>query len=98
MEENDKLHIRLNVYGTVLPVNISREDEQYYRDAAKLVTNRMNSYASRYKGRKSDQEIMYMAMIDIALRYEKHRATNDTSAYDDVLSDLAREIEAALRE
>lgn len=96
MNENDKLHIRLNVYDTVLPVNIMRSDEQYCRDAAKLITGTINSYAALYKGHKSEKEIMYMAMIDIALRYEKHLGTNDTSVYEDTLTRLTREIEAAL--
>lgn len=98
MDENDKLHIRLNVYDTVLAVNILRDDEQYYRDAAKLITGVVSSYAARYKGRKSEKEIMYMALIDIALRYERHLGTNDTSVYDDALSKLTREIETALGE
>ena len=64
----EKLHIRLNVYDTVISVNINREDEEYYRKAEKLITTVVNSYASVYKGRKSEKEILYMALIDIALR------------------------------
>ena len=72
----EKLHIRLNVYDTVISVNINREDEEYYRKAEKLITTVVNSYASVYKGRKSEKEILYMALIDIALRYQKEAARN----------------------
>jgi len=95
-EENSKLHIRLHVYDTDVPVNVRREDEFYYREAAKLITSTVNTYSELYKGRKSDKEILYMALIDIALRYEKGKGQNDTSVYDDILARLTGEIEAAL--
>lgn len=41
----DKLHIRLHMYDTELSVNVPREDEIYYRDAAKAVTEAVNTYA-----------------------------------------------------
>ena len=40
MEENDKLHIRLHVYDTDIPVKVLREDEYFYREAAKLISSR----------------------------------------------------------
>ena len=93
----EKLHIRLNVYDTVISVNINREDEEYYRKAEKLITTGVNSYASVYKGRKSEKEILYMALIDIALRYQKEAARNDTLPYSDILGQLTSEIEDALK-
>lgn len=95
-EEKTKLHIRLHVYDTDIPVNVNREDEYYYREAAKLITSTVNTYSEVYKGRKADKEIMYMAMIDIALRYQKEIGRNDTSEYDNILAKLTGEIEEAL--
>jgi cell division protein ZapA len=95
-EENEKLHIRLHVYDTELSVNIPRDDEEYYRKSAKLITDIVNSYSSIFKGRKGDKEILYMALIDIALRYEKNEYRNDTAPYSDILSKLTSEIEEAL--
>lgn len=68
---DDKLHIRLHVYDTELSVNIPREDEEYYRAASKLITDTVNTYATYFKGKKSDKDILYMAMLDIALHYKK---------------------------
>lgn len=93
----DKLHIRLHVYDTDISVNIVREDEEYYRNAAKLITDTVNTYASVFKGRKSDKDLLYMAMIDIALRYEKESARNDTAPFSDILGKLTSEIEDALK-
>jgi cell division protein ZapA len=94
----DKLHIRLHVYDTDISVNIIREDEKYYRDAGDLITNTINTYASVFKGRKTEKEILYMAMIDIALRYEKESGRNDTAPFHDILGKLTSEIEDALNE
>lgn len=87
-EKNSKLQIRLHVYDTDLSVSIPREDEEYYRRAAKLITDTVNTYAKVYKGRKSDKDVLYMALIDIALRYEKESARNDTAPFSDILATL----------
>lgn len=97
MAEQDKLLIRLHVYDTDLSVRIPREDEEYYRKSAKLIDDIVNSYAKIFKGRKSDKEILYMALIDVALRYEKELDRNDTKPYDDILEKLTSEIEDALK-
>ena len=62
-QEQDKLLIRLHVYDTDLSVRIPREDEEYYRKSAKLIDDIVNSYTKIFKGRKSDKEILYMALI-----------------------------------
>lgn len=100
-EENksrDKLHIRLHVYDTDLSVIIPPEEEELYRRGAKLITDIVNSYAAVFKGRKTDKDILYMALIDLALRYEKEAKRNDTAPYNDILSKLTSEIEDALKE
>lgn len=96
--EDNKLHIRLNLYDTILSVNCPREDEEYYRSAAKLITEKVNSYSIRFKGKKSDKEILYMVMLDIALQLIQNERRNDTAPYNDLLSKLATEIEETLKE
>lgn len=97
MAEDNKLTIRLNLYDTVLSVRIPREDEEYYRKSAKLINEIVNSYSALFKGRKSDKEILYMALVDIALRYEKNEGRNDTQPYNLVLEKLTSEIEEVLK-
>ena len=93
----EKLHIRLHVYDTEISVNVLREDEEYYRKAATLITDTVNTYASVFKGRKSDKDLLYMALIDIALRYEKEAKRNDTVPFTDILGKITAEIEDALK-
>ncbi len=95
-EENKKLQIRLHLYDTDMAVNINRDDEELYRKAAKLINDAVNTYSNIFKGRKSEKEILYMAMVDIALRFEKTNLRNDTLPYDNILKQLTKEIEEAL--
>lgn len=97
MPEDNKLTIRLNLHDTVLSVRIPRDDEEYYRKAAKLINEIVNSYSALFKGRKSDKEILYMALVDIALRFEKNEGRNDTKPYTQVLEKLTSEIEEVLK-
>ena len=96
-QTQDKLHNRLHVYDTDLSVRIPREDEEYYRKSAKLIDDIVNSYTKIFKGRKSDKEILYMALLDVALRYEKEEGKNDTQPYNEILEKLTAEIEDALK-
>lgn len=97
-QNSDKLHIRLHVYDEEIEVVVDREEEEYYRSAAKLITDRYNVYAQIYKGRKSDHVIALMTLIDIALQYQKERGKNDIGPYNDILTRLTAEIEDALEE
>jgi cell division protein ZapA len=95
-QKKDRLHIRLHVYDEEIEVIINRDDEEYYRLAAKLITERYNAYAQAYKGRKSDHTIALMSLIDIALMYQKERANKDTMPYENVLTRLTKEMEEVL--
>ncbi len=95
-QKKDRLHIRLHVYDEEIEVVVNREDEEFYRLAAKLITERYNAYAGAYKGRKSDHTIALMTLVDIALMYQKEHAHNDTMPYENVLARLTKEIEDAL--
>jgi cell division protein ZapA len=78
-------------------VTVNREDEEYYRAAAKLITDRYNAYAQAYKGRKGEHTISLMTLIDIALMYQRVKQRNDTVPYNDILRKLTSEIEEAMK-
>ena len=98
MAEESVLNIKLHVYDEEIAMKLhNRADEEFYRAAAKLITERYGAYAQVYRGRKSDHTIALMTLIEIALRSEKEKAKNDTKPYDDILSQLTSEIEDALK-
>lgn len=94
--ENDKIKIRLHVYDTDIQVTVMREDEEYCRRAAKLITDKVNSLMDVYRSSRSENEIIRMAMLDIAIDLEFEKSTNDTKPYDDILTKITSEIEDAL--
>ena len=94
---NEKLHIRLHVYDEEIEVTIKRSDEEFYRKAAKLISDRYNAYSQAYKGKKGEHTIALMTLIDIALMYERERGNHDTDPYNSILTKLTSEIEEALK-
>ena len=96
-QKKDRLHIRLHVYDEEIDVVINREEEEFYRAAAKLITERYNAYSGHYNGRKTDHTIALMTLIDIALMYERERGNHDTDPYNSILTKLTSEIEEALK-
>lgn len=94
MEE--KLRIKLHLYETDLMVNVPREEEQYYRAAAKQVTETVSTYAKIYQGKKTHNDVMYMAMLDLALRSNKLAALNDTQPFMELIAKLTQEIEEVM--
>ena len=97
VNNKEKLHIRLHVYDEEIEVTINRSEEEYYRKAAKLITNRYNAYAQAYKGKKGEHTIALMTLIDIALWYQRELGKVDTTPYDGILAKLTSEIEEALK-
>ena len=94
--KNEKLHIRLHVYDEDIDVTVERREEEYYRAAAKLITDRYNVYAQIYKGRKSDHVIALMTLIDIALQHQKERSRNDVEPFEKILTRLTADIDEVL--
>ena len=95
-DNKDKFNIRLHVYDEEINVTINRDEEELYRAAAKMITDRYNVYATLFKGRKGDPTIALMTLIDVALQYQREHLRNDTAPYDDVLSQLSAEIDEVL--
>ena len=96
-DEQSMITIRLNIYDTVVTVNVPREDEPLYRKDAELINELLNIYYSNFKGIKSDKEIIYFAMIDLGLRLQRELQRNDTKPYADILQQLTSEIESELK-
>lgn len=92
-----KQHITINVYDTPISIMVPREQEQLYREAGTMINERLNAYFNTYKGLKNDKEIIYYAMIDIALRCVSEVKKNDVAPITDILSMLSSEIEDALK-
>lgn len=96
--ENSPLTINLHVYDTEMQVIINPEHEAFYRNGAKLITDTLNTYAGKYKGSRSEKQILYMALIDIALHYEMTKERTDAAPFVKAAEQLTAELEEALSE
>lgn len=96
-EVNDKIRITLQVYDTPFSINVNRDEEEYYRKAAKTITDTVNSYANKFLGRKSEKELLLMSMIDIALRLSKESTKNDATPFVKLIEKLTAEVEETLK-
>ena len=97
-EGTEKLHIKLNVGDMVIPMRVFPEEEETYRMAASLVKSTVTYYNSRAQGKKSPTEVLYYALIDIALKFELEAQRNDTAPFRNMLTALTDEINEALGE
>ncbi|MBR6962950.1 MAG: cell division protein ZapA [Prevotella sp.] len=97
-DEKTKRQIRLHFYDTDMSFRVSsQEEEALYRRAAKLIDSTVNTYAKSYKGKMSEKQILYSAMLVIALKAERGDDRNDTTPYENILNKLTGEIEEALK-
>lgn len=95
--QTEKQHINLHIYDTDIAIRVPKEQEEQYRLAGKLINEKLNAYFNAYKGKKSDKEITYFAMIDIALACVTEAKRNDVSPFTDILTQLSSEIAEALK-
>ncbi len=96
---DNTLTIRLHVYDTDIVVNnIPRDDEEYYRSAAKLITEKINTYASVFKGSRTLKEVILMAFVDVALQFVLKQYEANVGPYTKILTKLTGEIEEVLGE
>lgn len=95
--QKDIQNITLHIYDTDIHVSIPKTQEEAWRKAAQLINDRLNAYYANYKGQKSDKEICYYAMIDIALKCVSETTRNDISPITSILEELSREIADAMK-
>ena len=62
-----KIKIQLEVYDELIEVNIIKGEEEKYLNAARFVTERLNTYVELHCGWKTQHIISLMTMLDIAL-------------------------------
>lgn len=82
-----------------MPINITvpKDQEELYREAGTLINERLNTYFSYFKGQRADKEIIYYALIDIALKYVMESKRNDMKPVTAVLDELSAEIQKAMK-
>ncbi|MBR3522608.1 MAG: cell division protein ZapA [Prevotella sp.] len=96
-QNNNTQHITIHVYDMPIDIMVPKDQEALYREAGTLINERLNTYFSYFKGQRADKEIIYYAMIDIALKYVMESKRNDMEPVTTVLDELSAEIQKAMK-
>ena len=75
------------------PLNIRREDEQLYRDAAKLIDKTLNKYRKWMPDLDSNKH-WAMAALELAFNNVSNKDKNDTKPYVEKLEELTKELDS----
>lgn len=86
------LNITLRLGSIVFPITIKREEEKLYRDAERLVNERLGHYAASYPKQPRETHLT-MTALDIALALQRNANRNDTEPFKQSMKALLNEIE-----
>ena len=94
---SDTLSITLKLGGQLLPMTIKREDEEFYRDAEKLINQRFSYYANTYP-QLGGEMYLTMTALDIAVQLKSAERESILGPLTDAFKALVADIEASLAE
>lgn len=63
---SDKFTIKLNIANKIYPITVSRDTEEIYRNAAKLIQQKLDRYTSSFFA-EDKQDYYSMVMLDLAV-------------------------------
>lgn len=91
-KELNKLSV--SVYGHEFEVHVPKEKEQLYLSAAEYVNKKIDTYMDAYVRiplpQKSTQEILLMAMLDIAVSSIKCKQSNENRSFLGKIKDILK--------
>ena len=90
--DDKKMKIKLLIDCQHYPLNIRREDEQLYRDAAKLIDNALNYYR-RLNPNLSSNNYWAMTALEFAFHFLSMKDKNDTHPYLEKIEELTKELD-----
>ena len=96
-EISEKLGINLLIGNQTHYINVPRDKERFFREAADLINERHNLYRQSYSN-QSTEKYNALVMLDIAVRYLQAQESNSTQPFVESLNTLTLEIEDALGE
>ena len=92
---DDLFEIKLMVGGTYYPLTIRRKDERLYREAARRINDKLNSYRKRYP-QLSEEKYYVMSAIHISMVNIMLEDFNDTAPYKEKIRQMDKELDSIL--
>ena len=90
---DDKVRINIQVGDKKHPLFVKRDEEPIYRDAARMVNERLAAYATKFRASGLPKDyLMAFAAVDIAARFVRQDRNSNAEAAEASLNELAAEI------
>ena len=84
----------VHVYGHEFEVHVPKEKEQFYLSAAEYVNKKIDAYMDAFVRiplpEKSSEEIMLMAMLDIAVSSIECKQSNENRSFIGKVKDILK--------
>ena len=90
--DEDYVGINLLVNGTSYPLTVKRSEEPYYRQAARLVNDKLLKYRKDFET-ESEERLMAIVAIDISYRRMTETDPSGISRLSKHLQELTKEID-----
>lgn len=94
---DDKMRIHLLIDSHKYPLNIPREDELLYREAARQIDNKLNKYRKWFP-KMGSIDHWAMASLELAYENERLREKNDTEPYMETLKRLEEAVDDCIED
>lgn len=78
--QEDHFTITVKIFGRELKLPVRRSDEQYFREAVKLIESTYNNYTKRYSSTDNNfgiETYLKLVALDFGVRLKKMTAAND---------------------
>jgi len=90
----DKVNINIQVGNFKLPLSVNPEDEPIYREAARMINDRLEAYQTKYRVANLTQEYMLsFSAIDIATRLVRMQRTTDVGPVEEMIKSLTQDLQ-----
>lgn len=95
-DDKNMLNIQLRVADMYLPMTIRREEEEYYREAARRIDTLLNLYRDSFK-EQATEKYMTMVALHLSVTAVRLERKNDTQPFKDKIEELTHTLEEYLR-
>ena len=92
---SDKIVIELMIGNQIHRISVPRDQEGFFRRAAKNINEKLQKYQTTYPNQGSEK-YMSIALLDFAVKVLQIEDSNDTLPYTKAIALLTTEIESAL--
>ena len=95
----DKVRIKIQVGDNKHPLFVERSEEPIFRDAARMVNERIQAYATKYRGAGLPNDyLMAFAALDVAVQFVRQDRNSNAEAAGEDLREIAAEIREFLKD